>query len=156
MSCVLFPPLRMAGLSDLLPQVWQKWWDVTFKVRLRKGFGFHVGLLLICSEGNHLPFCELPCGARAARSWCFWPAASEDLMPCQQPCAWAWFTSQSSFHQPASSFEMTETLADTLLPFERSWAKCAPLSTPRFLMPVCCFKLLNLRVLCQAGVASYQ
>lgn len=156
MSCVLFPPLRMAGLSDLLPQVWQQWWDVTFKVRLRKGFGFHVGLLLICSEGNHLPFCELPCGARAARSWCFWPAASEDLMPCQQPCAWAWFTSQSSFHQSASSFEMTETLADTLLPFERSWAKCAPLSTPRFLMPVCCFKLLNLRVLCQAGVASYQ
>ena len=72
-----------------------------------------LGCLLICSDGNCLPFCELSCGAHMARSWFFWPTASEDLIPANStvpvlglqadlPC---W---------PLSSFEMTEALADTL------------------------------------------
>lgn len=54
-----------------------------FRLGYKKALaGFHGGLSsLICSERNNLPFCEFLCGAHEARTWCFWPTASEDLMP---------------------------------------------------------------------------
>lgn len=123
--CVLMSlPLSMAGPSDLLPQVWQKWWDVTFKVRLQQSFGFHQSLLggpVICSEGSHLPLCELPCGAHVGqqplKTRCL-PAAVCVSLVCKQTLP----------HQPSSSLEMAGALSDTLLPFERSWVRCTQLS----------------------------
>lgn len=79
MSYVLFL-LKMAGLSDLLPQVAKVMGCHLQELGYEK-LGFHVGLLLICSGGNfYLPFCGLHSrlvqqgagvsGQQPVKTWC--------------------------------------------------------------------------------------
>lgn len=124
---------------------------------LRKGFGFHVGLLLILLGGKPSPI--------------LWASLWESVRSCsvsgQQPVK-TWCLVSSCVHGLGFLHKPILPPAHQALRWQRPWLtygcllrdlepKCAPpASTTQSLMPVCCFKLLNLRVICQAGVASYQ